>query len=76
MSIPRTDTPLAELLYARRLTQTDLVTMSGVSRTTVWRAVYGKEIGIEVWIKLAAALNVSVGDIAPAAVAAQIALVS
>jgi hypothetical protein len=72
----RPTTLLAAVMDARRITQTDLEAISGVSRPTINLAYHGEEVSLESWIRLAEALAVPVGAIAPPTVAARIASVA
>jgi len=65
------------LLAARGVTMTDLAASSGVSRFSVHRAYHGsKPLRLDVWVRLADALNVAVAEIAPPDVAGLIAAVA
>lgn len=72
----RIRTRLAELLWRRHLTQTELCTLSSVSRQTLSTAVAGRPVSLETWIRLAEALGVSVAEIAPPEDAARIVAVA
>jgi len=63
---PHADTPLARILAERGMTQLELVTLSGVSRPTVWHAVKGRpSVSAASWLAIAAALGVPVAMINP-----------
>jgi len=72
----RPSTRLAAVMDARHITQTDMETMSGVSRPTINTAYHGEDVSLETWIRLAEALGVGVAAIAPPAVAARIVAVA
>ena len=72
MARTRPSTLLAAVMDERRLTQTDLETISGVSRPTINTAYHGEDISLDSWVRLAEALGVGVAAIAPPAVAARI----
>lgn len=67
---------LADLLEQRRLTQTDLVALSGVSRPTINSAYHGRQVSVDTWVRLAVALNVSISEIAPPEDAARVVAVA
>jgi transcriptional regulator with XRE-family HTH domain len=56
-------TKLAALLDERRITQTKLSRLSGVSRPAIIRACRGENVELETWARLARALGVNVYDI-------------
>ena len=66
-ALPRFPNRLADLLVERGLTQTDLCTLSGLSRQTINNAYHGRDnVGLESWIRMAKALGVPLAAIAPA----------
>lgn len=72
MARTRPSTLLASVMDARRITQTDLEAISGVSRPTINLAYHGEDVSLDSWVRLAEALGVGVAAIAPPAVAARI----
>lgn len=76
MARTRPSTLLAAVMDARGITQTDLETMSGVSRPTINKAYHGEDVSFGTWIMLAESLGVGVAAIAPPAVAARIVAVA
>lgn len=66
----------AEYLWRHGIKQTELAARSGISRQPISNAYAGRPVSLDVWIRLANALNVSVAEIAPAEAAALIAAVA
>jgi len=77
MLVGRPRSRLATVLAVRGLLQQDLVAASGVSRPTVSAAYHDKPgVSLETWLKLAAALNARLDEIAPPELAARVAAVN
>jgi DNA-binding Xre family transcriptional regulator len=75
-TMTRTRTRLARVLFDRALTHDELSAASGVSRQTLSTAVNGRHVSLDTWLRRAAALGVTVGEIAPPEDAARIVAVA
>jgi transcriptional regulator with XRE-family HTH domain len=69
-------TRLACLLFERSISHEAFCATSGISRQTLSNAVNGRRVSLETWVRLAAALNVTVREIAPPDEAARIVAVA
>lgn len=69
-------TRLERLIFESCLTHDEMAARAGISRQTLSHAVNGRPISLEMWVRLASGLGVTVAEIAPRDIAKRIVAVA